>query len=384
MKITDIRTLCLSRPHEPERQWATSTVRVPKSDAAIVIVDTDEGLRGIGEACAYGIPPRIRDEVERMKPQLLGQDPTDPGIAPSPVGMNAPVDTAVAGIDAALWDIRGQAAGQPVAELLAGAEKEPLERVRLYASGGVDYDWERRPESVVEEVIGYAEQGFTAFKMRPGTEWTWAGVTPERFLELLRQVTDAVGDRMELMLDGNQRLQEEEGLFIARGLDEMGWTWFEEPIPQREVEGYARLNAAVDMPITGGEQYTTVAQFEPYLEKKAYAIVQADGGWCGLTEGMRIARRAHEFGVPLCPHNWHNGLMAMANAHLVAALPAPRVLELNMVQGPLQWEMLREKPVIQDGHLEIPRAPGLGVELADDLEERFPYIDGPWAIAIER
>lgn len=384
MKITGMRTLCLSRPHEPEQQWATSTVVVPKADCAIVVVDTDAGVQGIGEACAYGDPPRIRAEVDRLAAGLVGRDPLDPETAPRPVGLNPPVDTAVAGVDAALWDIRGKAAGRPVAELLAGPDRKPLKRVRLYASGGVDYDWGNRPESVVDEVLGYLEQGFTAFKMRPGTEWSWAGVTVERFVRLLRQVTDGVAGQMELMLDGNQRFTEEQALVVARALDEMGWTWFEEPIPQADIEGYARLNAAVRLPISGGEQYTTVAQFEPYLAAKAYAIVQADGGWCGLSEGMRIALRACEFEVPLCPHNWHNGLMTLANAHLVAALPAPRVLELNMVQGPLQWDILQDKPQIRDGFLDLPQTPGLGAQLAQDLEARFPYIEGSWATPVER
>jgi len=193
-----------------------------------------------------------------------------------------------------------------------------------------------------------------------------------------------VGTRMELMLDGNQRFTEPQALEIARALDELGWTWFEEPIPQRDIDGYARLNAAVRLPITGGEQFTLVEQFEPYLARKAYGIVQADGGWCGLTEGLRIAERAHEFGVPHCPHNWHNGLMTLANAHLVAAMPQPRVLELCMVQGPLQWEILREPPRIEAGHLMLPARPGLGAELADDLERRFPYIEGSWAEPVRR
>jgi L-alanine-DL-glutamate epimerase-like enolase superfamily enzyme len=220
--------------------------------------------------------------------------------------------------------------------------------------------------------------------MRTGTEWSWAGVTVERFLDLMRQVVGAVGDRMEIMLDGNQRLCFGDALVVARELDALGCAWLEEPIPQADIEGYARLNEAVAMPVTGGEQFTTVEQFEPYFAQRAYAIVQADGGWCGLTEGMRIARRAYEFGVGMCPHNWHNGLMTLANAHLVAALPEPKVLELCMIQGPLQWEILREKPIIRDGYLELPAAPGLGVELAEDLEERFPYIEGPYGVRVER
>lgn len=384
MKITSVRTLCLSRPHEPERQWCTAGVRVPKADCAIVVIDTDDGIQGIGEACAYGLPPKIRANVEQLTTGLLGADPADLAIVPQPVGNDAPYDTAVAGIDAALWDLRGKASGRRVSELLAGDRRQALDRVRLYASGGVNYDWEEQPESVVQEAVEYADRGFTAFKMRPGTEWSWAGVTPERFIRLAEQVTQAVSQRMELMLDGNQRLTEDQALEIAQALDALGWTWFEEPIPMRDIAGYARLNAAVSMPITGGETLTRVEQYEPYLRQKAYSIVQADGGWCGLTEGMRIAERAHQAGVAYCPHNWHNGLMTMANAHLVAAIPGPRVLELCMVQGPLQWDILRQPPVIQDGHLILPDAPGLGVELAPDLEARFPYIDGSWAEPVQR
>jgi L-alanine-DL-glutamate epimerase-like enolase superfamily enzyme len=200
----------------------------------------------------------------------------------------------------------------------------------------------------------------------------------------MRELRQAVGDDMELMVDGNQRLTEEQALDIAQEFDRLGFTWFEEPIPQDGVAGYARLNAAVGMPITGGEQFTTLERFRPYLEKGAYGIVQPDAGCSGITEAMRIAETAHRYGVDCCPHSWHNGLMAMANAHLVAALPNPRVLEICMIQGPLQWGILAEKPVIRDGYLELPEKPGLGVDLAPDLEERFPYIEGHYAVVVER
>ncbi|MFC1526083.1 mandelate racemase/muconate lactonizing enzyme family protein [Candidatus Latescibacterota bacterium] len=383
MKITDIRTLCLSRPHEKERQWATAGVVVPKADCAIVIIDTDEGLQGLGEPSAYGTPPAIRQRVDELKADLIGKDPAELSLPWPEAGARTDA-VPLAGIDCALWDLRGKIAGKRSRELLTGPDQVPLDRVRLYASAGVDYDWENRPESVVDEATRLAERGFTAFKMRIGTEWTWAGVTAERLVELLRKVTDAVGQRLDLMLDGNCRLDEEQALHIGKALDEMGWYWFEEPIPGAQIEGYARLNEALDIPVTGGESMHCQEQVEPYLEQKAYAIVQADAGVCGVSEGRRIGLRAHEFGVPHCPHNWHNGLMTMANAALVAAHPAPRVLELNMVQGPLQWEILAEPPHIEDGHLILPDKPGYGVELAADLEERFPYIDGPWAERVER
>ena len=226
--------------------------------------------------------------------------------------------------------------------------------------------------------------GLTAMKFRIGTEWSWDGVTVDRFLGLVRELTQEVGGRMELMLDGNGRLTEEQALVVARELDRLGFTWFEEPIPSDQIEGYARLCAAVELPITGGESFTTLEQFRPYFEKKAYDIVQQDAGLCGITEAMRIAEVAHRYGVDVCPHSWHNGLMAMANGHFVAALPNPRVLELCMIQGPLQWGILAEKPAIEEGRMVFPDKPGLGVDLAEDLEARFPYIEGHYAVPVQR
>jgi len=381
MKITALHTLCLSRLHEPERQWVTATVRVVKADCAIVVIDTDEGLQGIGEASAYGWPLQIRAWVDWLAPMLIGRDPRDPEIVPHPCGGMRPYDAAVAGIDCALWDLRGKLSAVRASALLAG---QPLERVRLYASGGCRYDWRQRPEQLIEEALEYVAQGYTAFKFRIGTDWGWDGVTVDRFLGLVRELAQAVAGRMELMLDGNCRLTEEQALPIARELERLGFAWFEEPLPREPIEAYARLCAAVDMPITGGETFTTLAEFRPWLERRAYDIVQPDAGLCGITEAMRIAQMAARYGVDLCPHSWHNGLMAMANAHLVAALPHPRVLELCMHQGPLQWGILDEPPAIEAGWLALPAAPGLGVRLAHDLEQRFPHIEGHYAIDVRR
>ena len=256
--------------------------------------------------------------------------------------------------------------------------------MRLYASSGCRYDWRIRPEQLIDEALEYIEQGFTAMKFRIGTHWEWDGVTVDRFLGLVRELHQTVAGRMELMLDGNQRLSEEQALTIAKELDRLGFAWFEEPIPQADVDGYARLNGAVDLPISGGEQYTTLEQFRPYLEKGAYGIVQPDAGICGISELMRIAEVAHDYGIDLCPHSWHNGLMCLANAHAVAALPNPRVLELCMIQGPLQWGVLAEKPAIEDGWLTLPERSGLGVTLTERAEEKYPYVEGNYFIEVVR
>lgn len=381
MKITKVETLCLSRPHELDRQWTTATVRIWKADCAIVVIHTDEGAQGIGEACAYGVPSLIREWVDWLSPELIGRNPKDQGIVPHPNGRSARHDCAVAGIDCALWDLRGKIEGRRVCDLLKPTAQH---RVKLYASSGCRYDWRTNPEQLIEEVLGYRADGYEACKVRLGTHWAWDGVTVDRFLSLMRDLSSAVDGQMELMVDGNQRLTEDQALEVARELDRLGFTWFEEPIPQADIDGYARLNGAVDIPISGGEQFTTVEQFRPYLEKRAYDIVQPDMGWCGITEGMRIAAAADRFDVELVPHNWHNGLMTMANAHLVAALPRPLFCELCMIQGPLQWDIIADKPFIKHGWLELPDKPGLGVSLSKNLEERFPYIESGYSVSIER
>lgn len=381
MKISSVETLLLSRMHELDRQWITAHLRIVKADCPIVLIHTDEGLTGIGEACAYGVPHLIQEWVSWYQARMAGKDPRDPAACPHPNGRSWAHDCAVAGIDCALWDLKGQIAGKRVSELLNPAA---LGAVRLYASSGCRYDWRQRPEQLIEEALGYVEQGYTALKFRIGTQWSWDGVTVDRFLGLVRELTRTVNGRMELMLDGNQRLSEEQALLIAKELDRLGFTWFEEPIPQADVAGYARLNAAVAMPITGGEQYTTLEQFRPYLEQRAYGVVQPDAGICGISELMKIAEAAHDYGVDLCPHSWHNGLMCLANAHAVAALPKPRVLELCMIQGPLQWEILAEVPSISQGWLTLPVRPGLGAQLADHLVERFPYVEGSYYIEVTR
>jgi len=380
-KITQIETLCLSRMHEPERQWFTHRYRVVKADCAIVVISTDAGVTGIGEACAYGVPSLIREWVAWLAPTLIDRDPHDPALAPHPNGRTRGFDCAAGGIDCALWDLRGKLAGRRVCDLLT--DRAP-DQVRLYASGGCRYDWRDNPNALIDEVQGYIAAGFSACKVRIGTDWDWDGVTVDRFLGLMRELAQTAAGRIELMVDGNQRLTFDQALAIAQELDRLGFAWFEEPIPQEDIGGYASLCAAVGMPITGGERFTTLEQFRPYLERHAYDIVQPDVGWGGITEIMRIAEAAARYGVEVCPHGWHNGLMVLANAHTLAAQPNPRALELCMHQGPLQWDILATPPDIQNGWLVLPDRPGLGAELSGGLAERFPYIEGHYAIEVER
>ncbi len=381
MKITRLETLCLSRMHGRREQWVTAQYRTVKADCTIVVVHTDDGTTGIGEATSYGWPLQIRQWVDFLAPTLVGRDPTDPDVAPSPHGLHRAYDAAAAGIDCALWDIRGRVAGKSVCELISG---RPSAGVKVYASSGCRYDWRFNPEQLFAEAEDCIERGFPTMKFRIGTEWTWDGVTADRFLDHVRELHRIVDGRMALALDGNCRLDEEQSLAIAKELDRLGFAWFEEPMPWTDPAAYARLNRAVDLPITGGESFATLAQLQPYLDADAYATVQPDAGLSGISEMLRIGAVARERGIRLYPHSWHNGLMGLANGHVVAALPVCDILEVCMIQGPLQWGILEEPPVLRRGFLHFPDEPGLGVALAPDLESKYPYIEGHYALSVER
>ena len=117
MKITDIRTLCLSHPHEPERQWFSAAFHVEKADCPIVIIDTDAGLQGIAEPSTYGDPPLIRQQLDALKPSLISRDPLDPDLAPKPTGDRS-MHIAHAGLELALWDLRAKVQNKTVSELI--------------------------------------------------------------------------------------------------------------------------------------------------------------------------------------------------------------------------------------------------------------------------
>ncbi|GAA2940321.1 mandelate racemase/muconate lactonizing enzyme family protein [Microbacterium luteolum] len=387
MKITKATTLVGTRLHEREDQWITDRYRSVKADIAVVIIETDGGLAGIGEACAYGNPLQIADWVEWYAPSLIGADVDDLGIVPSPTGsaivhaVGSAHDFAVAGIDCALWDLRGKQSGVSVSRLIDAAADSSVD---VYASGGVRYDWRADPRTLIDEVVGHVAAGYSAVKIRLGTYWGWDAVTPERFLRLFDDVRREVGPDLGIAVDGNSRLTRAEALTVARGLDERGALWFEEPIAKDDLDGYVELNRSVGLKITGGESFTTLEQFRPWIERGAFDIVQPDAGVCGITELLKIGRFADRAGLELVPHSWHNGLMAMANAHAVAALPNASMLEECMVQGPLKWSSLVGGSRVDAGRIDLGEAAGFGVALINDLETRFPYIEGHYAVEVFR
>jgi L-alanine-DL-glutamate epimerase-like enolase superfamily enzyme len=383
LKITDVKVTLLSCELPPDKQWVTGRYLVWKCDSILVEVFTDQGIVGIGEPSPYGGPEQVKQFIEEYaRPRLVGQNPFDVERLCATWGDSQfRYQVAWGGLDAALWDLIGKARGVPVWRLLA-TDAAPAPRIRMYASGGVEYAWNKRPEALIEEAVRHREAGYTAFKFRIGTEWKPAGMTIQKYIPWVRKLREAVGPKMDLMQESNMRLTLEECLELCPVLEELKFLWFEEPINRRgekAIEGHLRIRQALKtVKVSGGETMMTRFDFKQWIDRDAYDIVQPDSNTTGITEAWHIARIAALRDKPCCPHNWHGGLTTMANAALVAGIPNRLVLELNQTFNPLKEEVFRDPLVVRKGYMELPNKAGFGVEVAPGLAQKFPYLPGSY------
>jgi L-alanine-DL-glutamate epimerase-like enolase superfamily enzyme len=382
IKITDVK-VTLASCELKERSWMTARQLVWKSDAVLVEVFTDKGIIGIGESSPYGGPELMKKFIEEnIRPGLIGKNPFDVEHLTGPwFRSQRGGQVSWAGVDAACWDIIGKAKDKPVFELLA-TDVRPNPHIRMYASGGVEYAWYKRPEDLIDEAVRHKENGYTAFKFRIGTEWKPSGITVKKYIPYLYKLRQAVGPDFDLMQEINMRLSLEEVLELCPVLEELKFLWLEEPINQRAegaIDGYIKINRALaTVKVSGGEQLTTRTEFKEWIDRDAYDIVQPDSNSTGVTEAWHIARIAALKGKLCCPHNWHGGLTTMANAALVAAIPNCLMLELNQTFNPLKEEVFKEPLVVKKGYIDLLRKPGFGVEVIPNLAQKFPYLPGAY------
>lgn len=334
MKITDVRAMVPRGTNEP-RDWRTAMAQIA------VVVETDGGISGLGVGGGGLAGIHIIDTV--LRGVLIGAEPSDiEGLwekmyrATLPFGRKGLPIMALSGVDLALWDLAGKAAGKPVYELLGGL-KNPV--MPAYASIG----------SVVTDE---AERGFKHVKLHmprpsPGHEENVA---------VVRRARETLGPEIKLYTDSFLAWTLEETLRLADAFVEYGVEWIEEPLSPDDLDGHAELVRRSPIPIAGGEHEYNEIGFRELLRRKALTVWQPDACWCGgMTQLRNIVALGQEAGIWVVPHRG----VEVWGLHAIAALSDNPLAESGRPW--VTW--LRGQPTIEDGLIKPSDAPGFGVEL---------------------
>ena len=371
MKITDVEAIILRQP------VLDDGIADGSQDDLVIRVHTDEGIVGIGEVdsapeavLALVTAPGSHAIANSFHSLLVGEDPRDVerlwqkmyrGM--NYIGRRGIALHAQSGIDIALWDIRGKAEGKPISELLGGAIHT---KVRAYASMLMP----DTTAETAERVAALREAGFTAVKLG----WGPLGKDPAHDVRLAAAAKEAAGDGDILIDAGLGYVADAKvAIGVARELEQLGIYWLEEPFEPDEYEAYAELADAVDIRVAAGEQDTTVWGFRELIERGHVDVVQPDVTRCGgITELVRIAAFAREHGVETVPHAWKSGIIKAASLHVNAVLPDATFQEYCVADTPINQTLVKERmPLDADGFVAVPTGPGLGIELDEDVLERY-------------
>ncbi len=384
MKIIDVKVTLLSVEIPPEEQWYLDWIperyKCWKADSILVEVFTDVGIKGIGGATQYGGPSRVKSYTEEtIKPSILGQNPFDIEFLTSGVSRRGP-KVGWAGVDCALWDIIGKAKGKPVYELLA-TDHQPQPKIPVYASAGEMYDGDTWPDNLIAEALKMKSKGFKAYKFRPGTHWSVSGMTMDKYIEGVYKIREEVGPDFDLIQECNAQWNIEQTMQFIPEAEKMKLLWVEDPVRRGgdgAVENYQKIRETLqNVKLSfGGDTMDNRFMYKEWIDNKAMDIVQPDAGVMGLTESWYVSRMAHLQGQLCAPHCWHGALLAMSNASLAAGIPNLIMLEVGQTFNPLRTDLLKEPLRVENGYLYLPDKPGFGVEVIDNPEKKFPYIEG--------
>jgi L-alanine-DL-glutamate epimerase-like enolase superfamily enzyme len=358
MKITKLRTMPVHVPlQKPIR---TAIHHIKTAGCLLIFLETDGGI--VGQSLLFtlnGKRLKLLDEMVRsLEPLVLGSDPDfverfwsaawgDSNF----VGQSGVPVFGIAGIEGALWDIKGKAAGQPIYRLL-GAYRN---RVPTYASGGL---WlSLTIDELVAETEAFRAHGFRAMKMRLGSP------DPRTDIERVRAVRQAIGPDIALMADANQGLTVDRAIRLGRQLEQFNLTWFEEPLPAYDHEGEAIIAAALDTPIASGETEYTRYGFRRMLELKSADVLMPDFERVGgVSEFVKVAHMARAFDVPVSSH-----IFSEMSLQILGSLTNANYLEHMPWFEPLYGEEI----LIEDGNAVVPEKPGWGFSFDMKAAERF-------------
>src|SRR6266568_1817879 len=369
MRITEIRPAGL-RHGTPEGGWANE-IRPEDCVHTLIAVFTDEGITGWGSA--FTNDELVRGALHVLQPLYTGENPLEPERVSEKLhahtfwmGRGGSITHTISGIDIALWDILGKATGQPVGRLLGGRYRD---RVRPYASILM-----RDSRVMAEQLVAVRSQGFRAFKIGWGPFGRHSNARDE---ELVRTAREVVGTQALLMVDAGAsdafwRQDYKWAVRTAHMLADYGVYWFEEPLPPDNLDDYVLLRKRSELPIAGGEVLTRRQSFTPWLEQRAFDIVQPDVTKVGgISEERRIAWMAEEHGVRFIPHGWNTALGLAADLHLASAIRNTDVVEY-LSGSPFVDDLVESRWKLDpEGMLHVPDGAGLGISLNLDAVEKY-------------
>jgi L-alanine-DL-glutamate epimerase-like enolase superfamily enzyme len=367
MKITQVEALHLRLPLVKEVADGTQ-------DCLLVRLHTDEGLTGLGEVVSCSYVARAVIEAPRSAPFrhglgaiLAGMDVFDQeGIEQALLhgtgwyGPGGVTRHAMSGVDMALWDLRGQAAGKPVRRLL---RPNAADHIPCYAS----VLWPERPEQVRESAAGFLAQGYRAVK------YGWGPMGKDAALdeELVAAARQALGPQVALMVDAGRAWDADTALGRAEAFARYSIAWLEEPLHPYDFAGHGRLCAASPVPIAGGEFLTLNEEYERLLGEGRIQVVQPDLGRVGgISWGQRLATLANQHRCRPVPHAYGTGVLLAASAQWAAALEEP-LTEYTRAPSPLARDLARHTTRFEEGMLKLSDAPGLGVELDESVVAKY-------------
>jgi galactonate dehydratase len=352
----------------------------PRARTRLVKVTTDTGLVGWGETTLEGKPRSVAAAVEELADYLIGKDPLAiehhwQHIYRSAFFRGGPVlMTALSGIDQALWDIAGKHYGAPVYRLLGGPVRE---RVRVYAHWGIHDLSEAGLEAARARLERLRASGYTAFKSGPAGPWR--GHEPpavvDAFVRRAYLMREWVGPEVELAFDFHGKMTPALAIEICHELKGMRPLFVEEPVPQENVEALKRVTDSVPVPIATGERLLTRWDFREVCERHAAAYLQPDVSHVGgISELKRVANLAEVYYMHLAPHCAIGPVALAAALHVDAAVP--NFLIQEQIDQSLGDGLLTAPWEVRDGHIALPTAPGLGIEVdAREAEQHRAYTE---------
>ena len=385
MKIKKILATWLHVPIPESQQHVSDFGRMASFDSVLVRIETACGIVGYGEAKeevgSSANCHALADLINhKFAPVLIGEDPRDivrlaeklyngtrdhyalsHGRVFPALGRRGIHISAMSGLDIALWDILGKSLGAPIWRLLGGRKTA---KMPAYASGG----W-AGADKIGEQLNGYiARGGFKAVKMRVGII---DGTVPNS-VRRVRAARDAIGPDVGLMCDAHGTYSVPEAKQFCRLVEDCNLTWFEEPVTGDDKRGMAEVRASTSVPIAAGESEFNRFDFRDLAEMRAADIFQPDLAICGgITEAMRIGALASAFNLRLAPHLWTGATAFAAGMHVAAASPAGFILEYSLGANPLLHELVLEKFAVNEGLVDIPDRPGLGITVDEDFVKRY-------------